>query len=66
MTLNATNRISAKDLVYVFYDDGEAKLWLSIIEQCSCLNAMWNLDRLDNMHNYPNLFSKHIRFKRRI
>jgi len=56
MTLNATNRISAKDLVYVFYDDGEANAMAMHHRAMQLFRHVRNLDRLDNMHNYPNLY----------
>ena len=60
MTLNATNRISAKDLVYVFYDDGEANAMAMHHRAMRLFRHVRNLDRLDNMHNYPNLYFPNI------
>ena len=55
--LNCANHRNSekRDLVYVFYDDGEANAMAMHHRATQLFRHIRNLDRLDNMHTYPNL-----------
>lgn len=55
--LNCANHRNSekRDLVYVFYDDGEANAMAMHHRATQLFRHIRNLDRLDNMRTYPNL-----------
>jgi len=55
---SSNNRDSERkeNLVYVFYDDGEANAMPMHHRAMQLFRHIRNLDRLDNMHTYPNLY----------
>lgn len=55
--LNCSNHRNSekRDLVYVFYDDGEANAMAMHHRATQLFRHIRNLDRLDNMRTYPNL-----------
>ena len=55
---NNNNRDSERkeNLVFVFYDDGEANAMPMHHRAMQLFRHIRNLDRLDNMHTYPNLY----------